>query len=662
MMRIQTRRIAGSGRVTLGGAVTRRPAKKWIGRWMMTVGAVISSGLPVPLPALAAEESQDESAKYVETAIDPYDRDHWAFQPIANVDVPVGGGAAWGNHPIDAFLFRELERQGLRPQPPAPAHTLIRRLTFDLTGLPPTPSEIAEFQSDDGRQAYARVVDRLLDSPRYGERWAQHWLDLARFAETDGFEHDKVRADAWTYRDWVVSALNDDMPYDEFVRRQIAGDELYPDDPSARTATRFCLSGPDMPDINLAKERQHSVLNEVASAVGEVFLGLQVGCAQCHDHKYDAISQADFYRLRAVFEPAVKLRKNQSLSVLDETFPYEHASHLMLRGDFRRLGPELDPGVIRVVSTKTNVYLPQPTDGSAGLRTGLANWLVSRDNPLTARVIVNRVWQHHFGTGLVETPSEFGVMGADPSNSDLLDWLATELVRRGWSLKDLHRLIVTSAAYRQHSRLADDASPADRDAWAVGLKQDPHNRLLWRYPRWRLEGEAIRDALLASSGQINFKMGGPSVRPPLPKELVGTLLKDQWKVTPDESEHDRRSIYVFARRNLRYPIFEVFDRPSANASCADRGASTTAPQSLHLLNSQFTFSTAQHLSKQIMQTESTQESQVRAAFLRTLGRTPVGDELDEVNEFLSAGQLSRADQLTHLCLSLFNCSEFVVID
>ncbi len=613
---------------------------------------------------MSAVRSENETRHYSETPIDEFDRDHWSFQPLRQIEVPdqSSAGFGWCRNEIDAFVFRELQTRGLRPQREASHRTLIRRLSFDLTGLPPTPQEIEAFLSDTRVDAYDHLVERLLMSPRYGERWAQHWLDLARFAETDGFEHDKIRPDAWKYRDWVIAAFNEDLPYDDFIARQLAGDELFPGDESALTATRFCLSGPDMPDINSLDERRHTVLNELTSTVGEVFLGLQIGCAQCHDHKYDAISQADFYRFRAIFEPAVTLRKNESLATLDETFPYQKPSHLMLRGDFRRPGPELSPGVIRVVAKDGFQFAPQKKAESAGLRTALAQWLVSRDNPLTSRVIVNRVWQHHFGAGLVDSPSEFGVMGSDPSHPDLLDWLSLRLMDDGWSLRRLHRLIVTSATYRQRSRLPETASVEEKSAWKLSLEKDPQAKFLSRYPRWRLEGEAIRDAMLAVSGELNLTTGGVGVRPPLPSELVGTLLKNQWQVTKDESAHNRRSIYVFARRNLRYPIFEVFDRPSANSSCPARGSSTTALQSLHLLNSEFSLQTSRSVAATVLRNHPTEESRIDAIFQLSLGRPPSDAELSDVQKFFAASPLTSAERLTHLCLSLFNCNEFITID
>ncbi|MEO2017807.1 MAG: DUF1549 and DUF1553 domain-containing protein [Fuerstiella sp.] len=617
------------------------------------------AGILVILSAVASTAGAEETDGYNEPPITADDRQHWSFYVLQKVDVPVTRFARWQRNTIDNFIAAGLEQHALEPQPAASRQTLIRRLSFDLIGLPPTPAEIDAFLSDQSNDAYDRLVDRLLTSNGYGERWAQHWLDLARFAETDGFEHDKVRPEAWKYRDWVIDALNTDMPYDEFLRRQIAGDELYPDDESARIATQFCLSGPDMPDINLQEERRHTLLNEITSTVGEVVLGLQIGCARCHNHKYDPISQADFYRLRAVFEPAIQLQKNKSVTSLREKPPFTAASHLMLRGDFRRPGPAVTAGVLRVINGSEQVFSPVAHSHTAGRRTALTAWLTSPDNPLTARVIVNRIWQHHFGTGIVDTPSEFGIMGSEPSHYTLLDWLSKWFVDNGWNLKKLHRLILTSATYQQRSLLADGATDAEIQRWQTSLATDTNARLLSRYPRWRLEGEAVRDAMLFAAGVLNRKSGGPGVRPPLPKELLATLLKNQWKVTQDKTEHDRRSIYVFARRNLRYPIFEVFDRPSANASCPDRGVSTTAPQSLHLLNSEFSATTARRLADSIA--DSPTDDQIQHVFLSLLGRRPSAKETQEAHAFLAESEDSD-DGLTHLCLSLFNCNEFIFVD
>lgn len=635
------------------------------GRRSFAVASAVACAAAVWCTAIHARAAEEQASTYSEPPLTETDRDHWAFRPVDRVPVPAVSDSAWPRNEIDHFVWSSLARRQLIPQPAPSAEILIRRLSFDLIGLPPSPEEIDAFASSTDEDAWRQLVERLLASPRYGERWAQHWLDLARFAETDGFEHDKVRPEAWKYRDWVIQALNADMPYDEFVRLQIAGDEIHPGDESAATATRFCLSGPDMPDINLLEERRHTLLNEIVGTVGETILGLQIGCAQCHDHQYDAISQADFYRLRAIFEPSVQLRRNVSVSELQTQRPYERTSHLMIRGDFRRPGPQVSPGVLRVLTSGGRTFELPDADGESGRRSRFARWLVDSSNPLTARVIVNRVWQHHFGIGLVSTPSDFGVMGSEPSHPQLLDWLAGFLVDNDWSLKQLHRHIVTSATYRQRSYLPLNATDDERAVWKTALETDPQGIQLSRYKRRRLEGEAIRDAILASSGQLNLKAGGVGVRPPLPLELVGTLLKNQWNVTADPAEHTRRSIYLFARRNLRFPILEMFDRPSANASCGLRNVSTTAPQSLHLLNSKFTLTMAQEMSRMIAEREPDRTAQIQSAFRRSLGRHATDEELGEVLQLWGgsvSGASGSAEPLTHLCLSLFNSNEFVFVD
>lgn len=606
----------------------------------------------------------DDGTSYTEPPITDDDRDHWAFYPLKKVSPPEHRFADWRRNEIDDFIAAELERNELTPQPPAAHRVLLRRLNLDVRGLPPTLEELARFVRDKDANSYGTAVERILASPGYGERWAQHWLDLARFAETDGFEHDKVRPNAWQYRDWVIKVLNDDMPYDEFLRQQIAGDEIYPSNPEALTATRFCLSCPDMPDINLIEERRHTLLNEITSTVGEVVLGLQIGCAQCHDHKYDPISQADFYRLRAIFDPAIQLKKNKSLTTFRETFPWNKPAYVMQRGDFRQPGPEIKPGVPRAVCQDVT-FEPHHRDATAGRRTALAKWLTGPASHLTARVIVNRIWQHHFGTGLVNSPGDFGLMGSDPSHPELLDWLAATLIEFEWKMKPLHRLILTSATYRQRSRLPIEAAPAERRAWHDSLAADPEGRLLPRFPRRRLPGEIIRDVMLAASGQLNRKTGGPGVRPPLPPEMIKTLLKNQWEVTDDTSEHSRRSVYIFARRNLRYPIFEAFDRPSANSSCGFRQTSTTAPQSLHLLNSEFSLRISNNLARSTLRKTENEAAQIAFVFERILGRRPDADEQADVTCFLrrhNSGGADRETALTHLCLSLFNSSEFIFVD
>ena len=705
-----------------------------------------------------------------EPEISSSDRLHWAFQPLSKSEVPAVRDVAWPVNAVDRFVLAQLEAAQLTPLPPADRLTFLRRVMFDLTGLPPTPAEQAAFLADPAPEARERLIDRLLASPAYGERWAQHWLDLGRFAETDGYEHDDLRPNAWRFRDWVIEALNGDLPYDEFVRWQLAGDLIRPDDPAASVATGWLLCGPDMPDINIQEERRHTVLNEMTSTVGAVFLGLQVGCAQCHDHKYDPLSQADFYRLRACFEaceifrdhpiptlveraayaarekergaasgdleprlaklmeaaeqrlrdknPDLKPNQKELLAALTDSEREQHQElsrqrdqlpklpelpagrvmregapkvcRLAIRGDFRRLGAELAPAWPRVLRVATD-----PNEGPApqtNSRLALAQWLTQPENVLACRVIVNRVWQHHFGQGLVRTPSDFGTMGVSPTHPELLDWLAREFPRHGWSLKWLHKLLLMSATYQQASRpdsseWSDMTRQMAQAAWLKAKSADPQNKFLSRMPRVRLEGEAIRDSMLAAADELNTRRGGPGIRPPLPAEMVAMLLKNQWPVTPDVTEHRRRSVYLFVRRNLRYPLFEAFDRPDSNASCPRRNQSTIAPQALILLNSEVSLAAAQDLCGAVLHREPTERAgQVTLAYQRTVGRPPRTDELQTALEFLRtaterleaakrpASELAIPDRLpagvsveyaaafTDFCLALFNLNEFIYVD
>lgn len=647
---------------------------------------VTSSVFLMMLAMLAADATKQPSKQSTERPLKPSDRDHWSFKPLSRPVVPLFNDSNWCRTPVDRFILQRLRNHHLQPMPEADRFTLIRRLTFDLTGLPPTSDEITSFVNDESADAYERLVQRLLGSAAYGERWAQHWLDLARFAETDGFEHDKVRPDAWKYRDWVIDALNRDLPYDEFVRLQLAGDELAADDAWAKNATGFLVCGPDMPDINLTEERRHNFLNDMTGTVGSVFLGLQIGCAQCHDHKFDPVSQLDFYRLRAFFDPIVEFRNRKTVRLFEPARIRPAKSYLMVRGDFRRQGPQVSPGFPRIANPR-NDSVPNDSaiegDKIPGPRTVLANWLTRPENPLATRIIVNRIWQYHFGNGIFRSPSDVGVMGEWPSHPELLDWLARELPRRNWSLKSLHRLIVSSATYRQASVPTD----AIRNMLQKSKQHDPDNELLSRFPRRRLDGEAIRDAMLAASHQLSQRRGGPGVRPPLPKELLVTLLKNQWPVTPDKEDHRRRSIYLFVRRNLRFPIFQAFDKPDMNASCPRRNASTIAPQALTLLNSELSLTSARALSAHLIERAGTAPvDQISLGYLSTLARFPSSSEKQIAVRFLTeqAARL-RADRrqaselavptglpqnsdpfhaaaLTDLCLALFNLNEFVYID
>jgi hypothetical protein len=693
-----------------------------------------------------------EPEKPLDVPLTEDDRSHWAFRTPVQAELPAVQDPDWCRNAIDRFILADLESAGLSPSPEASRRTLIRRLSFDLRGLPPTPQEVDAFLSDESPDAYERLAERMLESPAYGQHWAQYWLDLARYAETDGFEHDKLRPEAWRYRDWVIKALNQDMGYDEFLRLQLAGDESGSDNPDDLIATGFLLCGPDMPDINLKSERSHMVLNEMTSTIGAAVLGLQIGCAQCHDHKYDPVSQADFYRLRAVFANVDLFKKHPAGRVLQESDAKPPKSHLMIRGDFDRPGPELEAAFPRITNPM-NQQIPPPEEEAktTGRRTALARWLTRPEHPLSARVMVNRIWQHHFIRPLVGTPSDYGLMGEAPTHEALLDFLAVDFIRQGWSMKSMHLAMVTSATYRQVTgpRQADkplaevppegdgtsgipdvdsgdnsggdsggdtegdtaaSRAPALREEvgqaqarqeqarqeasrqlqsrqWQSRLEIDPENELFSRMHRRRLTGEATRDAMLAVADRLNPKTGGRGVMAPLPEELLGTIREDHWSVDEDPDEHRRRSIYLFARRNLRYPLFEVFDRPDALASCPRRDRSITATQALTMLNGAFSLDAARHLAGFVLDRAGNDpQALVELAFHRALSRPPSAEELQGGVEFLrqQAAQLSTAQRavealalplpehdaadpfmgaaLTDLCLALLNLNEFVYID
>ena len=668
-------------------------ASNWTGRAAMRVSALLVSAIALAgnshlLSASETGDSPEAKPAATQTAgvndpqtteqvsdelqIDDFDRDHWAYQPRTNPPIPDVDNSDWARTTIDQFVLAKLHSESLSPVGPADRPTLIRRLSFDLIGMPPTPAELSQFLGDDRPGSYRRLVERLLASPQYGRRWGQHWLDLARFAETDGYEHDKVRPNAWRYRDWVIDVLNQDMGYDQFITSQVAGDIPSPNEPprqSPQIATAFVLSGPDMPDINSQQERKHVLMNEMTSTIGATLLSLQIGCSQCHDHKYDAISQGDFYRLRAFFDRGVKLKTNQSVHVLSANADPDAISQIHPRGAWQLPGPP-------VVAAFPRIANPLETEVTTEThpRVQLAKWLTDPSQPLTARSIVNRVWQYHFGTGLSNTPSDFGVMGEEPSHPKLLDHLASRLINHRWSLKDLHRQIVLSATYRTQSKppVTSGGNAKPLQVWQDAKQSDPANRLLARFPRRRLDAESIRDAILVACGALNHESGGPGVSPPLPQELVATLKSGQWKTSSQISDHHRRSIYIFARRNLRYPLFATFDRPAANCSCAIRVPSTTAIQSLLLMNSSITMDASERLASLCFNRHPVdQSSQTQEVYQRILSRNPDKQEQIDCLQFLS-NQAKLLEQekepqpalaaLTDLCRAMFNCNEFLYVD
>jgi hypothetical protein len=626
-------------------------------------------------------------------------RQHWAFQPVKLVVPPRVDDADWVRNPVDAFILAALDGRHWPPAPPASRAEWLRRVTFDLIGLPPTPEEVDAFLDDQAPAAFERVVDRLLDSSHYGERWAQHWLDVVRYAESEGFEYDRHLPDAWRYRDYVIDSLNRDKPFDRFVVEQVAGDEIAPDDPECQTASIFHRLGPvrrnaGNPEIALSR---NEVLAERTDILGSAFLGLTVGCARCHDHKLEPILQKDYYRLQAylaatdehnvVLAPAEarktfeerdesykkelkrltaeakkadgaeKERLLHQIEALEaqaspppptipgtwNDFAHRTPIHVLRRGVWENKSEPVGP---RPLSVLVSDDLPELPADATNPRTQLARWLADPNHPLTARVIVNRLWQHHFGRGLVRTANDFGTRGHRPSHPELLDWLAATLVEGGWRLKPIHRLIVLSNTYRQSGR-SPIASEAARD--------DPEDRLLWRFPRRRLAAEEIRDALLAVSGRLNREAGGPSVMVSVDPELVNLLYKpSQWKVTKDPAEHDRRSIYLIAKRNLRLPFFETFDAPALMTSCPRRESSTHAPQALELLNGRLANDLAASFARRLeRECGSDPEAIIQRGYRLALGRPPTADERALSLEFL------RDQPVREYALALFNLNGFL---
>jgi len=541
----------------------------------------------------------------------------WAFQPVRQTQQPAVKNRAWVSNEIDAFVLAKLEEKGLKPNPPADKATLLRRASLDLIGMPPTPEELQAFLNDRSPQAFEKVVDRLLASPRYGERWARHWLDVARYADSEGFKSDETRPNIWRYRDYVIDSFNQDKPYDRFVMEQIAGDELYADDRAALVATGFNRHFPDESNARNLMQRRQELLIDITDTVGVSMLAMTVGCARCHDHKFDPILHKDYYRLQAFFantriednlvladanrrkewdslnaiweektaairtemkqlldpklqalfqesfekfpeeiqdavntaaeqrtpiqwhmyykvkpqiyfgeaQAAAKLRGAEQKryndlkaqlaqfdSIKPEPLPIAQAmidnsvaspkTHVLAVGVYDAYQEEVQPGFLTILDP-TNARIDPPAGlNSSGRRSALARWIASPSNPLTARVMVNRIWHHHFGRGIVGTPNDFGVMGERPSHRELLDWLSAQFISDGWSLKKMHRRILLSSAWQQSSQFRAEAAEAD-----------PDNKLLWRFTRRRLEGETLRDSMLHVSGLLNAKMGGPAVFP-----------------------------------------------------------------------------------------------------------------------------------------------------
>ena len=657
----------------------------------------IASGAPID----GKEEKPLEDADGSADLFSAESRQHWAFQPVEKITLPPVSKATWLATSVDAFILAAHEPRSWQPAPPADRSELIRRVYFNLLGLPPAPDEVVAFENELSPDALARVVDRLLNSPRYGERWAQHWLDVVRFAETEGFEYDRHLPDAWRYRDYVIDSLNDDKPFDTFVMEQLAGDEIAPNDQQCQTASIFHRLGAvrrnaGNPDIALSR---NEVLTERTNIVGEAFLGLTIGCARCHNHKLEPILQKDYYRLQAYFAATQehnislvpdkdwqawekktenikrkiaglkervgesngdeKARLEKKISDLEYQIPphlptipgirnefdQRTAVHVLRRGVWEHKGVPVGPRPLSVLVSNELAELPADEREP---RTHLAGWIVDPQHPLTARVIVNRLWQHHFGIGLVQTANDFGTHGDPPSNARLLDWLAMTLVENGWQLKPIHRMIVLSNTYQQST---------DSPFAAEYANSDPENRLLWRFTRRRLAAEEIRDAMLSISGRINLKAGGASVMVPVDEDLVNLLYKpSQWEVTQNEAEHYRRSIYLIAKRNLRLPFMEAFDAPALQTSCPRRESSTHAPQTLEMLNGRFANEMAAALAMRLAdECGERREVIVERAFWLAVGRAPTNLERALSLDFL------REHPLSAFALAVFNLNGFVYV-
>ena len=669
--------------------------------------------------------------------------EHWSFHPLRRPPLPAVRNRAWVRNPIDAFVLAKLETEGIEPSPEADKATQIRRLSLDLIGLPPSPEEVAEFLSHKGPGAYERLVDQLLDSPHHGEKWAQHWLDLARYADSDGYEQDLPRPHAWRYRHWVIKALNRDMPFDQFTIEQIAGDLLPQATVEQKVATGFQRNNLKNREagVNLKQFRFEEVVDRT-NTVGTVWLGVTVGCAQCHDHKYDPLFQKDYYRLLAFFnnleeviieaplagewgpylqalpeydrkrrqllaqynvpqlqppwearlleakahpgkwpdwdvthinmrvnidgtdriletDPARRSQREaylvtkffiknyrrvlsreryqelgfeellEKLDELDASFPAlsqargvaenpnAGKTHIHIRGQWDRPGIEVEPGTPDFLSASTLQGKPTRLD--------LARWLVSGENPLTARVTVNRIWQEHFGRGLVVTSDNFGAQGEPPSHPALLDWLGSEFIGRGWSLKQLHKLIVMSATYRQSSHVGPE--------W---LSRDPNNALLARQSRLRLPAESIRDSALAVSGLLNPAIGGKSVRPPLPGEVakLGYGNGIEWKDSQGQDRY-RRGLYTHFQRSVPYPFLMNFDTPDRSTTACRRERSNTPLQALNLLNDPVFYEAAQALAARILQQARSGDflPALDYAFRLCLARRPTVREQEQLSGY-----------------------------
>lgn len=545
---------------------------------------------------------------------------HWAFLPIQRPPVPEMGA----RHPIDAFVRAELSRHQLRPAPEADPVTLLRRVCLDLTGLPPSPEDVRAFvQAGGAEAAYRAQVDRLLASPHFGERWGRHWLDMARYADSNGFLGDGLRKNAWKYRDWVISAINSDLPFDQFTIAQLAGDLLDNREPRAENrelspGTGFHRNAALNTEAGVDKEEaRFQNLADRVNTTGRVWMGLTVGCAQCHTHKYDPITIRDYYSLYAFFNnTADKDDDKTQAPMLEEVAQDRRQTYVHLAGDYARRGPDVMPASLSALPA-----MRTPVQGEA-TRLDLARWLVSPEHPLTSRVTVNHLWSKLFGTGIVNTPDDFGATGEPPSHPELLDFLAAEFMEKGWSRKALIRLIVTSETYRQSSAHRDDI-----------IEIDPLNRLLSRQNRLRLDAEILRDSALTVSGMLTTSLGGPSFRPPLPEDVFDVGRSKNWQADTGGQLY-RRSLYIITLRSVLYPLLTTFDAPDAADACVRRERSNTPLQALTMMNDPVFVEAAQALAVRVIrEVPERGVGRVQRLFYLCLARKPLADEMAQLKRF-----------------------------
>ena len=688
---------------------------------------------------------------------------HWAFQPIQNPAPPQVKHQEWCRNPIDQFLMEGLEQANLQPNRPAPPHELIRRLYFNMLGVPPQPHEVDTFVADPSELAYANMVERLLSDTRFGEHWARHWLDVVRYAETNSFERDGAKPNAWRYRDYVIQAFNQDKPYDQFLREQLAGDEVEAPTEESLTATGFYRLGiwDDEPADPLQAE--FDGYDDIVSTTSQAMLGLTINCARCHDHKIDPILQKDYYQLVAFFrdikpygergggiansqievtppeliqeynhwtnlirqleeqtkeieqrgivkmpapdqrategherEKVLKKKLLQHLSPEDSQLwknkrealklarrflrelparksimglarnqSNPPSTQVLMRGSPHAPGDEVAPAFPALFGSPSPV-IPSaaPESKSAGRRKVLADWIASDQNWLTARVIVNRIWQHHFGRGLVRSPNNFGQMGDPPTHPALLDWLATALIRNDWRMKDIHRMILTSNAYRMSSHLKD----LPEEIAGLAMRDDPDNQLFWRFNMRRLSAEEIRDNVLATTGFINGELFGPSIYPRIADEVkAGQSMPGKGWEDSSESERARRSVYIHIKRSLIPPELSNFDFPETDTTCEARFLTTQAAQSLNLLNGSFMQEQSQRFAERLQRECGNDPMKQLARGLEIAWGHPARDkDIASLVELLETLQnkhgLDQAARMRFACLAMLNANAFLYLD